>query len=143
MLHTFLITMHLLIATIIVVLVLVQRGKGAEAGAGFGAGASGTVFGARGTHTVFSRATAVLATLFFITTVLLAYVGEPKQVGTSTIEQQVELERQQQLKQATTPAAPGAPTATSASPAAVAPAAPASGTTEAPAQAPPAPSSKP
>ncbi len=143
MLHTFLITMHLLIATIIVVLVLVQRGKGAEAGAGFGAGASGTVFGARGTHTVFSRATAVLATLFFITTVLLVYVPEPKQVGTSTIEQQIELERQQQLKQATTPAAPGAPTATGASPAVVGPAAPAAGTTEGLEKAPAAPAPKP
>ena len=140
MLHTFLITMHLLIATIIVVLVLVQRGKGAEAGAGFGAGASGTVFGARGTHSVFSRTTAVLATLFFITTVLLAYVGEPKQVGISTIEQQVELERQQQLKQATPTTVPGAPTTTGAAPQVVAPATPVSGTTQPPAKAP---SSKP
>ena len=78
MLHSFLITIHLILATVIVGLVLIQRGKGADAGAGFGAGASGTVFGARGTHTVFSRATAVLATLFFATSALLAFIGQPK-----------------------------------------------------------------
>jgi protein translocase SecG subunit len=56
-------------------LVLLQRGKGAEAGAGFGSGASGTVFGARGTSTLFSRLTAVFAALFFVTSLTLAYVG--------------------------------------------------------------------
>jgi protein translocase SecG subunit len=52
-----------LLCVVIVALVLLQRGKGADAGAGFGAGASGTVFGARGSATFFSKATAVLATL--------------------------------------------------------------------------------
>ena len=56
---------HTLIALGIIGLVLLQRGKGADAGAGFGAGASGTVFGARGSSSFFSRATAVLATAFF------------------------------------------------------------------------------
>ena len=54
-------------------LVLLQRGKGADAGAGFGAGASGTVFGARGSATFFSKLTAVLATLFFMTSLSLAW----------------------------------------------------------------------
>ena len=57
----------------IVGLVLLQRGKGADAGAGFGAGASGTVFGARGSATFFSKLTAVLATLFFATSLSLAW----------------------------------------------------------------------
>ena len=57
----------------IVGLVLLQRGKGADAGAGFGAGASGTVFGARGSATFFSKLTAVLATLFFMTSLSLAW----------------------------------------------------------------------
>ena len=57
----------------IVGLVLLQRGKGADAGAGFGAGASGTVFGARGSATFFSKLTAVLATLFFMTSISLAW----------------------------------------------------------------------
>ena len=54
---------------------LLQRGKGAEAGAGFGAGASGTVFGARGATTALSRATAIFAAIFMITSLSLAYVG--------------------------------------------------------------------
>jgi preprotein translocase subunit SecG len=53
--------------------VLLQRGKGADAGAGFGSGASGTVFGARGSATFFSKLTAVLATLFFMTSMSLAW----------------------------------------------------------------------
>lgn len=66
---------HLILALLIIGLVLLQRGKGAEAGAGFGAGASGTVFGARGTATLFSKLTAVFAALFFATSLLLAYLG--------------------------------------------------------------------
>ena len=66
---------HTLIALGIITLVLLQRGKGADAGAGFGAGASGTVFGARGSGSFFSRATAVLATAFFISSLSLAYLS--------------------------------------------------------------------
>ena len=54
---------------------LLQRGKGADAGAGFGAGASGTVFGARGRDTALSRATAILAAVFMINSLALAYLG--------------------------------------------------------------------
>jgi preprotein translocase subunit SecG len=67
MLHTLLMIVHIVSATCIVALVLVQRGKGADAGAGFGAGASGTVFGARGATTAQSRAPAVLAARFMVT----------------------------------------------------------------------------
>src|ERR1700728_155582 len=75
MLRGFILSVHILLALMIVGLVLMQRGKGAEAGAGFGAGASGTVFGARGTATLFSKLTAVFAALFFTTSLLLAYMG--------------------------------------------------------------------
>jgi preprotein translocase subunit SecG len=75
MLHTFLMIIHFFCAAAIVALVLLQRGKGAEAGAGFGAGASGTVFGARGASTALSRATAILAAIFMVTSLSLAYVG--------------------------------------------------------------------
>jgi preprotein translocase subunit SecG len=75
MLRGFILTVHILLALMIVFLVLMQRGKGAEAGAGFGSGASGTVFGARGTATLFSKLTAVFAALFFTTSLLLAYMG--------------------------------------------------------------------
>jgi preprotein translocase subunit SecG len=74
MLHTLLMIVHIVSATCIVVLVLIQRGKGADAGAGFGAGASGTVFGARGATTALSRATAVLAALFMMTSLALSYL---------------------------------------------------------------------
>ncbi len=66
---------HTLIAVLVIALVLLQRGKGADAGAGFGAGASGTVFGARGSASFFSRSTAFLATAFFITSLVLAYMS--------------------------------------------------------------------
>jgi preprotein translocase subunit SecG len=66
---------HTLIALGIIALVLLQRGKGADAGAGFGAGASGTVFGARGSGSFFSRATAVLATAFFASSLTLAFLS--------------------------------------------------------------------
>ena len=66
---------HTLIALLIIALVLLQRGKGADAGAAFGAGASGTVFGARGSGSFFSRATAICATAFFVTSLTLAYLS--------------------------------------------------------------------
>jgi preprotein translocase subunit SecG len=75
MIETLVLICHLLVALAIIGLVLLQRGRGAEAGTGFGAGASGTVFGARGSASFFSRATAVLATLFFATSLALAYLA--------------------------------------------------------------------
>ena len=73
--QTILLIVHTLIALAIIALVLLQRGKGAEAGAAFGAGASGTVFGARGSTNFFSRTTAILATLFFASSLALAYIS--------------------------------------------------------------------
>lgn len=67
--------LHTLIAILIIVLVLLQRGKGADAGAAFGAGASGTVFGARGSASFFSRMTAIFATAFFVSSLTLAYLS--------------------------------------------------------------------
>src|ERR1700735_5595236 len=87
MLHTLLMIVHFFCAAAIVALVLLQRGKGAEAGAGFGSGAFGTVFGARGTSTLFSKLTAVFAALFFITSLTLAYLGaRPTAEPTSVLE---------------------------------------------------------
>jgi preprotein translocase subunit SecG len=75
MLQSIVLIAHVAIALLIIGLVLLQRGKGAEAGTGFGAGASGTVFGARGSANFLSRTTGVLATLFFVTSLALAYLG--------------------------------------------------------------------
>jgi preprotein translocase subunit SecG len=76
---------HTLIALLIIVLVLLQRGKGADAGAAFGAGASGTVFGARGSGSFFSRATAVCATAFFVTSLTLAYLSSQNTAAPSSV----------------------------------------------------------
>src|SRR6202041_143351 len=87
MLRAFILGVHVLLALMIIGLVLLQRGKGAEAGAGFGSGASGTVFGARGTSTLFSKFTAGFAALFFITSRTLAYLGaRPTAEPTSVLE---------------------------------------------------------
>lgn len=85
-LHTLTMIFHMLFAAAIVGLVLLQRGKGADAGAGFGAGASGTVFGARGSASFLSRATAILATLFFVTSLALAYMGGRPAVQRSVMD---------------------------------------------------------
>ncbi len=64
---------HVFLAVGIVVLVLLQHGKGADAGAAFGSGASSTVFGAQGSASFLSRTTGIMATLFFLTSMTLAY----------------------------------------------------------------------
>jgi preprotein translocase subunit SecG len=86
MLQTIILVAHVGIALLIIGLVLLQRGKGADAGTGFGAGASGTVFGARGAATFFSRATGVLATLFFATSLALAYLATQQSAPASLLE---------------------------------------------------------
>jgi preprotein translocase subunit SecG len=87
MLRGIILGVHVLLALMIIGLVLLQRGKGAEAGAGFGSGASGTVFGARGTSTLFSKLTAVFAAMFFATSLTLAYLGaRPSAEPTSVLE---------------------------------------------------------
>jgi preprotein translocase subunit SecG len=86
MLQTIVLIAHVGIALMIIGLVLLQRGKGADAGTGFGAGASGTVFGARGSATFFSRATGVLATLFFVTSLTLAYLATQRTAPASLIQ---------------------------------------------------------
>jgi len=99
MLRGLILGVHVLLALMIIGLVLLQRGKGAEAGAGFGSGASGTVFGARGTSTLFSKLTAVFAGLFFVTSLTLAYLGSH-----ATAEPTSVLERAAQQAAATAPA---------------------------------------
>jgi preprotein translocase subunit SecG len=76
---------HTFIALAIIGLVLLQRGKGADAGAAFGAGASGTVFGARGSSNFFSRATAILATIFFASSLTLAYMSSQREESPSSL----------------------------------------------------------
>lgn len=76
-----LLIVHLFVAAGLVGLVLLQQGKGADMGAAFGSGGSQTVFGARGSANFLSRTTSVLATVFFLTSLSLAYfAGQARQV---------------------------------------------------------------
>ena len=71
--QTVLVVIHIFVAFGLVGLVLIQHGKGADAGAAFGSGASSTVFGARGSASFLTRATAGLATAFFVISMALGY----------------------------------------------------------------------
>ncbi len=72
------VVLHVLFAIAIIALILLQQGKGADAGASFGGGASQTVFGGSGSGNALTRGTAVLATLFFVTSFALAIVAKEK-----------------------------------------------------------------
>ncbi|MHB8454220.1 MAG: preprotein translocase subunit SecG [Acidiferrobacterales bacterium] len=98
-----LLIVHVLVAIGIVGLVLIQQGKGADMGAAFGSGASQTLFGARGSATFLSRMTAVLATIFFLTSLVLTVVYT-HEVRTKSVTQEVPAN-----SVPTVPAAPSAP----------------------------------
>ena len=101
------VVLHVLIALGIIGLVLLQHGKGADMGSGFGGGASGSLFGATGSANFLSRTTAVLATLFFLSSLGLAYVAtnRPREGGSTVMEraQQRKQEQQQPAKPAAEP----------------------------------------
>ena len=84
--QTIFLVVHVLLAIGIIALVLLQHGKGADAGAAFGSGASSTVFGARGSGSFLTRTTAVLAALFFATSLSLAYLAGHSGQQESTLE---------------------------------------------------------
>lgn len=81
-------TVHILVGLGVIGLVLMQHGKGADMGAAFGSGASGSLFGATGSANFLSRSTAVLAAVFFITSLTLAYMASqrPAAAGGSVID---------------------------------------------------------
>jgi len=83
---TILVMVHLGIAIALVALVLMQQGKGADMGAAFGSGASQTVFGAQGSGTFLTRTTAVLATVFFLTSLTLAYFSGQSNTSSSVVD---------------------------------------------------------
>jgi len=137
---TILTVIHILAALGIIGLVLIQHGKGADAGAAFGAGAaggvSGSVFGAQGSGNFLSRSTAILATVFFVTSLSLAYMSQTTKAPASLVEsaskqqttevsepaaeepltQQAPVESAQ--KKSDVPDVPGAPATTESAPAA-------------------------
>src|SRR5690242_14347989 len=74
-LENFLLVIHLIVAAVVCGLVLMQHGKGADMGAAFGSGASGSLFGASGSANFLSRSTAILAAVFFASSLGLTYLG--------------------------------------------------------------------
>nr|WP_275983204.1 preprotein translocase subunit SecG [Propionivibrio soli] len=78
---------HVLAAIGVIGLVLVQHGKGADMGAAFGSGASGSLFGATGSANFLSRTTAVLAVVFFVTSLSLAYIASNKPKTSGSVMQ--------------------------------------------------------
>jgi len=80
---TIVLAVQMISAVAMVGLILVQHGKGADMGAAFGSGGSGSLFGASGSANFLSRTTAVLATIFFVSTLALAYFGTPRAAATS------------------------------------------------------------
>ncbi|MHB0974449.1 MAG: preprotein translocase subunit SecG [Thiobacillus sp.] len=80
---------HVLVAIALIALVLLQHGKGADMGAAFGSGSSGSLFGASGSANFLSRSTAVLASLFFLTSLGLAYFGLQQHKPASVLDRTV------------------------------------------------------
>ena len=107
-------------ALVMIGLILIQHGKGADMGAAFGSGSSGSLFGASGSANFMSRTTAVLAAVFFVATLALAYFGNARPASSGRV-----------LDKPAAAAPAGAPAST-ASDAAVAPAVPASGAAQIP-----------
>ena len=82
---TIILTVQMLSALAMIGLILVQHGKGADMGAAFGSGGSGSLFGASGSANFLSRTTAVLATVFFVCTLALAYFGNLRPASTGSV----------------------------------------------------------
>lgn len=80
---------QMLTALTMIGLILIQHGKGADMGASFGSGSSGSLFGASGSANFLSRTTAVLATVFFVTTLALAYLGNSRPVSSGSVLENV------------------------------------------------------
>jgi len=113
---TIILTVQMLSALAMIGLILVQHGKGADMGAAFGSGGSGSLFGASGSANFLSRTTAVLASVFFVCTLALAYFGNLRPASSGSVLEGAVV---------ATPAAPES---------VVAPVAPASGAAQIPAK---------
>ena len=118
--HQYLLVFHVFLSVGIIGLVLLQRGKGADAGAALGGGSSGSVFGSQGSSNFLSRATAVLATAFFVVSLTLAYLASNREQADSVLNGSVMSAPAETVTPVTsdTPAPVGAPSKSSDVPAA-------------------------
>lgn len=80
---TLILVVQMLSALAMIGLILIQQGKGADMGAAFGSGGSGSLFGATGGANFLSRTTAVLAAVFFVCTLMLAYFSNLRPAASS------------------------------------------------------------
>jgi preprotein translocase subunit SecG len=124
-----LLTVQILTALGMIGLILIQHGKGADMGAAFGSGSSGSLFGASGGANFLSRTTGVLAAVFFVCTLMLAYFSNARPVSTGSV-----LETPAAAAPAATPDAGSAAAIPGAAAPATAPAVPASGAGQIPAK---------
>ena len=92
MIEQIILIVHVLVALAIVGLVLIQQGKGADMGASFGAGGSQTLFGPSGGGNVLTRATAIFATIFFVTSISLAVIAKQKSSEIAVVDDVANLE---------------------------------------------------
>ena len=106
--QTVLLIVHLMASVALIALVLLQQGKGADMGAAFGSGASATVFGARGSASFLTRSTAILAAIFFVTSISLAYYSGQGSVRKSVTEIPAQEAATQQQAPADVPSIPPA-----------------------------------
>jgi preprotein translocase subunit SecG len=113
--ETALIGVHFLIAAALIGFILMQHGKGADMGAAFGSGASGSLFGAAGSANFLSRTTAILATVFFLSSLGLTYLATNHEAARDLMQQGVPPKapstapKAGDLPQQAAPATPAAP----------------------------------
>tara|TARA_B100000029_G_scaffold496843_1_gene563674 strand:- start:474 stop:797 length:324 start_codon:yes stop_codon:yes gene_type:complete len=94
--QTIILSIHIILAISLIILILVQHGKGADAGAAFGTGASSTIFGARGNATFLTKITTLIALIFFVTSLSLAYFASNKTSNeTSIIDSQLQTDQEE------------------------------------------------
>lgn len=125
-LNTILFAVQIISALVMIGLILVQHGKGADMGAAFGSGSSGSLFGASGSANFLSRMTAVLASVFFVCTLGLAFTSGVRPSGSGSVLEKTAVPTAPAAPASGAQAIPTAPTGAAAvpvAPAAVAPAA--------------------
>ena len=115
MLYNDLLIILIVVSVAMIVLILMQQGKGADAGAAFGSGASGTVFGSQGSANFLSRTTGILATVFFLVALALAFLASGRTLESVSIMQSAAPETKTETPAAPASDVPPAPAAEKAS----------------------------
>ena len=110
-LSSVILAVQMLAALAMIGLILMQHGKGADMGASFGGGSSGSLFGASGSANFLSRTTAALATVFFVSTLALAYLSNVRPASSGSVLEGAPITAPAPAQSSSVPAAPAADTA--------------------------------